>query len=384
MIPQNSSTPANQTTRREQTNNNVSPTLPYSWKKYVEGIHGTPPYERAHHSSIITDNDKLFIFGGHDASGNILNDLAIFDLQKNCWDNASVNRFVTIKNRKLQVIDAYSKQIHLNSSQELSTPPLGRAYHTAVFSKPNMIVVGGYPSGVDCDIYFLDVMTLTWSKFNMENTPPEVRTSRSQHSASMWNDKMVVFGGIHGSTPLNSLIIFDTIKFKWLVLPNNLPPTYAHSSFVRDDMLFVIGGCTSKGNNSFMAVSLKDGTTLATSNYIPKFNLNSRFLTSVYDKESGLVYIFGGYSVNADNEENGCNNTLFIVDMNKKKEKCITSSMFISSEEYPPPRCGHSMNLYKGKLIMFGGCDRLPLLNGEWVFCDFSHFIWAFEQNQEN
>jgi hypothetical protein len=45
----------------------------------------------------------------------------------------------------------------------------------------------------------------------------------------------------------------------------------------------------------------------------------------------------------------------------------------------PSPRCGHAMVAYQHRLFVFGGCDRLPLLNGEWIYCDFSNAIWEFQ-----
>ena len=187
---------------------------------------------------------------------------------------------------------------------------------------------------------------------------------------------MVVFGGIHGSTMLNDLMIFDTIKFKWTVIKNNLEAIYSHSCFVKDDNLFVVGGFKINGPNDYMVISLSDGKQLTSSSFLPKINFAARSLTTVYEEKFQRLYIFGGFSVDSDGEEIGCTNKITIIDLNTQKYGFITYS--ISRGDYPKPRCGHTMVLYKGKLILFGGCDRLPLLNGEWVFCDFSNSIWEF------
>lgn len=355
------------------------------WRKLKENVVGTPPHERAHHTTVISDTNKLIIFGGDDSWEHVLNDLVVFDFERNCWDKTSVNKKLVNKNKKLQIIDTFKNLVHFHASQEFSSPPTGRSFHTAVFARPNMIIMGGFPYHMECEMFFLEVSfgTWTWTKYVMDaSVPEEVRRPRSHHSAAMWGDKMVVYGGIQYSTMLDDLLIFDTTKFKWRVVKSDAEAICSHSSFVKDDNLFIVGGFKKKGPNDFMVISLTDGKQLVSSSFVPNIVFASRNLATVYDEAIQRLYIFGGFSVDSDGEELGCTNKVTIVDLNTKTYGFVPYS--ISNGDYPKPRCGHTMNLYKGNLIVFGGCNRLPLLNGEWIFCNFSNSIWEFTPPNPN
>jgi hypothetical protein len=239
-----------------------------------------------------------------------------------------------------------------------------------------MLVMGGCPADEHGEVFALDTTSWVWSRFTSPSAPQEVKAPRSEHCAALWNQQMVVFGGLANGTPLNSLILFNIKKGKWTVLKNSMPAVHGHSCFVKDDVLFVVGGfLQTETPSSFIACSLNDGSSIATGNYLPKLDLNLALLTACFDPIMERLYIFGGFAVAADQGECGCTDHLHII--NLKTQKLVTLYPPLV-EDGPSPRCGHSMVPWGKDLILFGGCNRLPLLTGEWVFCDFSSAVWNF------
>jgi N-acetylneuraminic acid mutarotase len=347
--------------------------LPNGWSQ-ISDASGSPPFERANHSAVVID-DKLIIYGGEDSTGNLLNDMVILELTRQSWTNAYVNRHIARKAKKAHTPDVLKSMQH-SPSQEPSQPPGARSRHTAIRFMSSMIVMGGCPADVHGDIFFLDTTTMTWSKFAKSSSPPEVKVARSQHCAALWKTNMVVFGGINGDVPLNSLILFDIQKGKWSVLKTSLPAVYGHSCFVRGDLLFIIGGAREGGASSnFIGCSLVDGSLIQAGNYFPSLDLNIELLSAVFDPLLDRLYIFGGFAVTTDDEEVGCTDQLHIVDL---RTQTIATLFAPLVKDGPSPRCGHSMEFWDNTLIVFGGCNRLPLLTGEWVFCDFSNAVWRF------
>jgi hypothetical protein len=256
-------------------------------------------------------------------------------------------------------------------------PPPGsclmRMYRASV--PPTMGMMGGCPYETDGEVYFFDITASTWQKSVSPNAPPEVRMPRSHHSANIWGTIMVIYGGLSSGMTLNHLLTFDLVRFQWTVIKPTapLPKVCGHSCFVKDDILFVAGGCRENCSH-FVGISLVDGSRVSVSAHLPKMELTVGLAATCYDPQFERLYICGGYSVNGDVEE-GCIDRLHIIDLQHKTIGSVFSAL---TSHCPSPRCGHSMMLWGHKLYMFGGCNRLPLLNGEWVFCDFSNSVWSF------
>jgi len=346
-----------------------------SWS-IIEPSHGNPPFERANHTCVLTQDKKLIIYGGHDSIGNTLNDLIIYDINRNCWSTVAVNRMLKRHGRRLVISDKFPNY-HIPTALEPSPPPPARSYHTAILYQNFMCVFGGNSDEIDGRVYVLEITKLTWTVCVTSSAPSCIKKPRFQHTAVLWGNNMVIYGGTNGNSlhpPIISML--DLVKFKWSTLPTNLPPMYAHSAFIKEDMMFLVGGQTPNPKTCFNIVSLIDGSTIAASNYFPEsLMVNRRLLTVTYDSVHDQLFIFGGYTINKDGAEIGCSNHLDIVDFALKSYGTLYSEL---CDPGPTPKCGHTAVLHEGCLYIFGGCDRLPLLNGEWVFCDFSVELWKF------
>ena len=354
---------------------NESNKTPYGWTLSSVNI-GTPPFERVNHTGIVTDDNNLIILGGHDKNGNTLNDLVIYNLTQKSWKYPIVNSIYTHKGTKLISTDS---QFHLTPNEELSPIPAARAYHTATYFQDKMYVFGGNSFDLEGQIYILDTQKINWTVVSSPNGPEEVKTSRFRHTADLWGKKIIIFGGTDGSspssTPLNSLISFDLLRYKWKVIPNHLPPIHSHSSFIRNKTLYIVGGYTEDGCNTFSTFSLIDGTTTTGIDILPRTitdHFRRHFLTTTYDENLDRIYIFGGFEFNEDNYEIGCSEKLFIFDFKTQQLSIFPSRVS------PPPKCSHSTNFHDGKLIVFGGSNRLPVLTGDWVFCYLTNTVWIF------
>ena len=97
--------------------------------------------------------------------------------------------------------------------------PPSRAGHSAVLYQDRMIVFGGKDEDNNKlnDIWAFDFPTNKWSEIQLSEANYLKPTTRSGHSACIYNDFMVVFGGIHEVTKeLSDMCAFDIKQNKWV------------------------------------------------------------------------------------------------------------------------------------------------------------------------
>lgn len=113
-------------------------------------------------------------------------------------------------------------------------------------------------------------------------------------------------------------------------------------------------------------------------NFFP-FGLNIKRIgtTLSYDQEASKLYIFGGFVNTEGVDEFGCSTEIEVIDFVNHSVTHLNSSLLSPS---PAPRCESASIIFNHKFYVYGGCDRLPLLNGKWIFCDFSNSLWVFSE----
>lgn len=129
-----------------------------------------------------------------------------------------------------------------------SCPP-GRLCHTAVSHNNKMYIYGGHitqPSSeyfhtVKQDLYEYDISTRLWREIPVSEGAPR----RTEHTAIVYKNSMVVFGGYSGSGYENGVMVFDFGTQQWsqLVAQGEAPTARsAHTAVVMGNSMYIFGG----------------------------------------------------------------------------------------------------------------------------------------------
>ena len=93
----------------------------------------------------------------------------------------------------------------------------------------------------------------------------------------------------------------------------------------------------------------------------------------VLDENTMLLYIFGGLT-----NDNHTLNDMWLYDLTEKKWTKVDQRGTI-----PKPRAGHSMNLYEGKIFMFGGLIEVTQESSELFLFDIESYTWTLLKSEE-
>ena len=160
---------------------------------------------------------KIYIFGGADQGKN-LNDIQVYDTAENTWSSVSAS----------------------------GSPPSPRTYHTCASSGDKLYVYSGGLSGSDPvgdrQLHYFDAKTESWSIINARGDSPKPRHG---HVVAVVGKKLLVHGGMAGSTFYDDLNVFDLDKLIWKTIKQkkNYPcARTAHGSLVHENVLYIFGG----------------------------------------------------------------------------------------------------------------------------------------------
>eukprot|EP00516_Mucochytrium_quahogii_P000925 CAMPEP_0203746968 /NCGR_PEP_ID=MMETSP0098-20131031/2236_1 /ASSEMBLY_ACC=CAM_ASM_000208 /TAXON_ID=96639 /ORGANISM=" , Strain NY0313808BC1" /LENGTH=4160 /DNA_ID=CAMNT_0050635227 /DNA_START=190 /DNA_END=12669 /DNA_ORIENTATION=+ len=216
----------------------------FEWVKLSDEdvIFDTPakvgPVARWQHSACVYDKKFLVIFGGFHSSTNRLNDVCIFDTLSLTW---------TIPFGDDNIYTPRGN--HIPARTGLAPPPRGG--HSATVIENRMWVFGGYGgqgySRRDFnDLYILGLDDMEWQKVPAIKGPPP--KPRSNHTASLVNDKIYVFGGWNATEQFSDLCILDTDALTWTTVDCFTEPRWGHTACSVEAIpywkIFYFGGCT--------------------------------------------------------------------------------------------------------------------------------------------
>eukprot|EP01127_Copromyxa_protea_P019030 TRINITY_DN6095_c1_g1_i2.p1 TRINITY_DN6095_c1_g1~~TRINITY_DN6095_c1_g1_i2.p1 ORF type:complete len:468 (+),score=84.96 TRINITY_DN6095_c1_g1_i2:248-1651(+) len=201
--------------------------------------HGNIPEGRCGHSTTLVDG-KIWVFGGRVKvplgsgifSGTGLqyrNDLYCFDPATSEWTRYEP-RGIGPSGRALHSANAIGHKIY-------------------IFGGANSSGQGDDTSGF-CDLYELDIDTMTWSECETKGTPP---TPCYGHSATVTPDETIFFFGGKGYQVLNSINIFDPKTKEWkqcAFAGNTLDCRWGHSSVLIGNQIVLYGGRDANGYHS--------------------------------------------------------------------------------------------------------------------------------------
>jgi len=253
------------------------------WTTNVPAL-GTWPRPRFSHSAVVSLTDKMVIFGGKNTSEYYFDDLLVLDLVQNVW---------------LPIVVS-------------GTPPSPRCGHTAVLDPfTNQMVVFG---GLDAfgsylqDLYFFDLTTYTWlpSPQISGTFPP----GRAYHTAVVSSlDMMVIFGGTNADV-LNTASCFDLPSKSWVYCGSGTGPTvYGHTAVVSpmQSMLVYAGRSSSPSDGTYYFDLLAYTWTQITPGGVSP---GARYFHTSIATNFGSMVVFGGYSAanGADSNDYGLYN----------------------------------------------------------------------------
>jgi hypothetical protein len=118
------------------------------------------------------------------------------------------------------------------------------AYHSlTMYEQGKFLLIGGSNLGTDNPhIYELDLFTNEWV-LDTHQKPSDIE-SIDEHTASLYDGKIYIFGGnVHGFKS-NTMYILDVSTRKWETKEcQNVPPERSsHSAVIKDSKIYVFGG----------------------------------------------------------------------------------------------------------------------------------------------
>jgi N-acetylneuraminic acid mutarotase len=179
------------------------------------------------------------------------------------------------------------------------------------------------------------------------------------HSTTLYENKLYVFGGYDGKKNHNVIKVFDIETYNWSTLevedyqPNG---RNGHTATLIDEKIYIIGGWL--GSGPFAADDLHEFDIKANkwSKLKPLGESPGPCNMHTADAIDRRIYVFRG--------GNGKDylNDLHCLDVDEMCWKKVEAS-----GEYPPQRANHSSAIIKQNLYIFGGWDGTKRLND--LFC---------------
>eukprot|EP00698_Gefionella_okellyi_P025313 TRINITY_DN9234_c0_g1_i1.p1 TRINITY_DN9234_c0_g1~~TRINITY_DN9234_c0_g1_i1.p1 ORF type:complete len:1132 (-),score=272.22 TRINITY_DN9234_c0_g1_i1:130-3525(-) len=177
---------------------------------------GSVPMRRYGHAMLtIDDGKRILVFGGSN-DVEVCNDMYVLDVETNVWTTPT---------------------------QTGHLPPPVRG-HTLVLHEHTQTayLFGGRGVDFNTDVFALHLPTLRWSFVPARSAP----SSREHHTAVVWEDQMIVFGGANAEGALNDTCVFDLLRRVWVRVDvrGTRPITrYGHCAAMAGCEMHIIGGC---------------------------------------------------------------------------------------------------------------------------------------------
>jgi N-acetylneuraminic acid mutarotase len=297
-----------------------------------------------------------------------------------------------------------------------SCPP-GRLCHTAVVHDSKMYIYGGHitqPSSeyfhtVKHDMYECNLVTRAWREIPVGEGAPR----RTEHTAVVYNNKMIIFGGYSGNGYENSVMVFDFASSTWqqLMTHGEAPSARsAHTAVVVGKSMYVFGGwngihcmndlhelnfetntwsliSADTSQSSRMSGSANHAHSIHAANArhpcgdLPSARCSHGavvFASSMGNDAAGpssspVMYIFGGYAIEGANESPNKGYLDDLYEFHFDTKKWYRSKAWGSS---PSPRSRFRMIPFKDSIYLFAGWNsakhfstlhRYCITNNQWM-----------------
>ncbi|XP_078380393.1 multiple epidermal growth factor-like domains protein 8 isoform X1 [Oculina patagonica] len=233
-----------------------------------------------------------------------------------------------------------------------------RIAHSVVYIKKSdtLLAFGGYSLNTVFDnLLQFDFTTSLWSELHAGSPKP---VGRFSHSAGLYLDSMVLFGGeLQNGSLNNDLWLYNITQNKWTELAVNdvtkPPPLAEHTATIVDDKLYIFGGRTMSDpfSSAMYSYSLSSQTGWTKILYNRGNELHLRMLghTTVYYADLRSLIVFGGFVPNRASLSDRSNRLLaFHLDLHVWSELSVAGDI-------PSGRSFHSAVLVGDYMVIYGG-----------------------------
>jgi Galactose oxidase, central domain len=253
--------------------------------------------------------------------------------------------------------------------------PSRRSYHSAVMWGDKMIVYGGQdisegPQGGLWSIEIGQFSHDSWEMLNVEN-----KGSFSRHTAVLKNNLMYIFGGTNGAEEFNRTLTMNLATLKWTEhhpTSNIPPPLDSHTACLyetNENAYMVVFGGFAKGErtNQLYLMSLQDYSWSNPQTSDKRPEIRSSHSAVIYKND---LYVFGGISDEGEK----------LKDLWKLNLKDYTWEEIIGDGDIPTGRSGHSSIVYKDVMVIFGGMKDITKETNDMYSYNFSLNYWTLFQ----
>jgi tRNA wybutosine-synthesizing protein 3 len=216
-----------------------------------------------------------------------------------------------------------------------------------------------YFDTVKQDMYEYKFATREWKELGNEGAP-----RRTEHSAVVCGDTMVIFGGYSGSGYENSVYVcsLSTAHWQQLETKGDIPsPRSAHTAALVGSKMYVFGGWNGVNcmNDLYeLDLETKTWTALKSEGELPCSRC-SHGATIAYPSSSGpnrytssaVMYVFGGYAT----DKSGTSNKGYLNDLYELHLDTLTWKSAKQSGLPPSPRSRFRMASHNNAIYLFGG-----------------------------
>ncbi|MBW0495652.1 hypothetical protein O181_035367 [Austropuccinia psidii MF-1] len=346
--------------RPSVSSNSSSPAWMY-WSK--ASIHGTKLIKplRAHTATLV--NEAIWIFGGTDLIGCFKDvwklDLETFNISKmKCkgldhdLDLDSYNLSNSDLNISSSSISPFNKKLRQSSKDHI--PPPCRAHSATNLNSRIFIFGGGDGPNYFDDLYYLDTISLIWTKPKVNGIIPSTRRA---HATVLYGNQLIIFGGGNGSRALNDVHALDlsdlsNLEWRQLAIKGKSPPNRGyHSANLVGSKCIIFGG--SDGGECFSDIHILDLENLSWVQVDIECPIARLAHTST--QVGSYLFVIGGH----DGEDYTSEVKLFNLVTLQWEPRTVKGQL--------PPRIGyHTATLHDSRLIIIGGFDGRNVYDQVW------------------
>ena len=347
------------------------------------------PPRRCYHSACVLEN-KLIVYGGQDIIEGVFNDLWVLNIDEyqdqrwykiqgsGAFPGPLCRHTAVVYNSSIFIYggnDGFNENsflytFNLNDSlwNKYSSGLPGVDSHTAVVFENKMIIFGGYQGGtLTNEVYLMNFDTFLWTSLSLSDKP----RPRAYHQSVLYNKFMFIYGGSTDSCDyLEDMwkLSLETYKWEEITVKGDSPGTVSgHTCCVYGDLMLVFGGIKDM---------LKETNEMYSFDFLNDYWVLIQTETDIDDPvTAGEIGEKTKTKIkNKKTHEQDLMKSLSITQSKGSSKKTPRNEEILKKIYDGPPapalgrirgrvphsRDGHSANLYKDYMIIFGG-DRYQM-----------------------